>query len=343
MRLVSHPAGRYTRAVERVPLGNSGLTVTRLCLGTMQFGWTADEANSFAVLDAYADAGGNFLDTADIYSRWVDGHRGGESEAIIGRWLRSRGNRHQFVVATKVRGQMWDGPDGEGLGRAHITRAVEDSLRRLQLETVDLYQCHWFDDATPIEETLRAFEDLLRAGKVRAIGVSNFPPPHLVASWEAAARHALTPFTTLQPHHSLVHRKEWEDELQALCIDRDMGVIPYSPLAAGFLTGKYRRGGERVQSARAGAASQYFTDEGWAVLDLVVQVAAAHATTPAAVALAWQLAQPGVTAPIVGANSPAQLAEQLPALTLSLGEEELAQLDEVSQPFRRSGQSHPGR
>ncbi|MFN0145837.1 MAG: aldo/keto reductase [Dehalococcoidia bacterium] len=323
--------------MERTRLGPSDLQVSRLCLGTMQFGWTASEEASFAVLDAYVAAGGNFIDTADIYSSWKPGNRGGESEETIGRWLAARGNRAGMVLATKVRGRMWPGPAGEGLNRRHIIQSCEYSLKRLQVETIDLYQFHWFDDAVPIDESLRAIEELIAAGKVRYVGCSNHPPAKLAAALDAAAAAGLPSFVSLQPHHNLVHRGELEAALQELCITRGLAVIPYSPLAKGFLTGKYTKGGPKVESARANGMKEYRTDAGWAALDAVREVAAARATTCAAVALAWQLAQPGITAPIVGANSPAQLADQLPALLLGLSAEELARLDAASRPFLAGG------
>ncbi len=304
--------------MEKVQLGRSGIQVSRLCLGTMQFGWTATEAESFAVLDAYVEAGGNFLDSADIYSRWAKGHRGGESEEIIGRWLKARGNRGQMVIATKVRGPMWPGPSGQGLGREHIVKSCEYSLKRLQIETIDLYQFHWFDEDVPIEESLRAIEELMKSGKARALGCSNYPPEKLTAALDAAAVHGLPRFESLQPHYNLVHRREYEDGLQAICVQHEISVIPYSPLAKGFLTGKYVQGGPKVASARSSGVKDYFTPSAWAVLDAVREVAARYEATPSAVALAWQLAQPGITAPIAGANSAAQLADQLPALSLRL-------------------------
>ena len=328
--------------MHKVSLGRTGLHVSRLCMGSMNFGWTADEAASFAVLDAFVEAGGNFIDTADIYSNWVPGNRGGEAEEVIGRWMKARGNRDQLVIATKLRGRMWDGPDGDGLGRKHVIEATEHSLRRLQVETIDLQQCHWFDDRVPIGETLRAFEELIAAGKVRHIGASNYPPAHLREALRVAENNGLPAFATLQPHHSLVHRREYAEELATICADAEMGVIPYSPLAGGFLTGKYSRDGQAVASARASSASEYFTDDGWVVLDAVRKIAADHGTSPAAVALAWQLTVPGITAPIVGANSPAQFAEQLPALELKLSPSELAELDAASQPFRANGKIHAG-
>ncbi len=320
--------------MQMTTLGSTGLHVSRLCLGSMQFGWTSDEQHSFAVMDAFAAAGGNFIDTADVYSNWVQEHPGGESEAIIGRWMQERGNRKSLVIATKARGRMWPGPDGEGLSRAHISRAVEDSLQRLQTDYIDLYQCHWPDEETPVAETLTIFGELIAAGKVRHIGVSNFPVGRMQEALEASKAHALPRFETLQPHHSLVHRKEFEEGPQQFCIRQSMGVIAYSPLAGGFLTGKYVEGGPRVTSQRSGGVQKYFTAEGWGVLDAVRKVADVQETTPSTVSLAWQLAQPGITAPIVGANTPEQLADQLPALELTLSEAELEALDTASAPFR---------
>jgi len=315
------------------PLGATDLSVSTLCLGTMQFGWTANEQQSLAVLDAFAEAGGSFIDTADVYSSWAPGNPGGVSEQIIGRWLKERGNRNRLVIATKVRGRMWAGPDGEGLSRAHITRAVEDSLRRLQIETIDLYQCHSPDAKTPIKETLSVFADLIATGKVRYIGASNFTAPQLSEALRVAGEKRLPRFATLQPHHNLVHRAEYEDELASLCEREGLGVIPYSPLAAGFLTGKYRPGQPTPRSARAGRVRQYLNAPGFTVLEALDAVAQAHNTTLAAVALAWQATKPAITAPIIGANTPEQLADLLPAANLILAPNEIASLDRVSAYF----------
>jgi aryl-alcohol dehydrogenase-like predicted oxidoreductase len=314
-------------------LGSTGLTVSNLCLGTMQFGWTANEQQAFAVMDAFVEAGGNFLDTADVYSSWAPGNPGGISEEIIGRWMKERGNRDRLVVATKVRGRMWAGPDGEGLSRAHITRAVEDSLRRLQIDTIDLYQCHSPDEKTPVEETLSAFGDLISSGKVRHIGASNFTSTQLSDALQVAGAKGLPRFETLQPHHNLVHRYEYEAELASLCEREDIGVIPYSPLAAGFLTGKYRPGQPPPKSARSGRVREYMNAPGFAAIEALDDVAASHNTTLAAVALAWQMTKPAITAPIIGANSPEQLADLLPAAELALSPEEIAALEGVSASF----------
>jgi len=310
-------------------LGTSDLQVSPICLGTMQFGWTADEAASCAVMDAFVEAGGNFLDSADIYSNWVPGHRGGEAEEVVGRWLKARANRSAVVIATKARGKMWDGPDGEGLSRGHLLRACEESLRRLQVETIDLYQCHWPDENTPVEVTLRAFEELIKAGKVRRIGASNYTPAQLGDALRAAGS-ALPRFVSLQPHYNLVHRAEYEAELAAFCSRERIGVIPYSPLAGGFLTGKYRQGRELPKTPRRYGAKEYMNEEGFRALDALDTVAGARGTNIAAVALAWLLAKPAISAPIIGANSPQQLADLLPAAELELTADEVKLLDGAS-------------
>ncbi len=319
--------------MERRKFGRTDLEVSPLCLGTMQFGWTADEPASVAVMDAFFAAGGNFLDTADVYSRWVPDNPGGVSESIIGRWLKARGNRDSIVVATKVRGAMWEGPDGEGLGRAHIMRAVDDSLRRLQIDVIDLYQCHWPDAETPVEETLRAFEELIRAGKVRYVGVSNFTAPMVEEALRVAGEKDLPRVVSLQPRYNLVHRSEFEGPLAEVCLRERMAVIPYSPLQGGFLTGKYRPGQPLPESARAYTARQYGNEAGWRVVDAVDEVAKARGTTMAAVAVAWLLAKPAIAAPIVGANSPQQLADILPAADLRLTPDEIASLEAASAAF----------
>ena len=313
------------------PLGRTGLKVSALCLGTMQFGWTADERASFAVMDAFVEAGGIFIDTADVYSKWAPGNPGGVSEQIIGRWMRERGNRPDIVVATKVRGAMGNGPNNEGLNRLHLMRACDDSLRRLQTDYIDLYQAHWYDADTPIEATLDALTDLVRAGKVRYIGCSNYPAWRLALALGATERLHLARYSSLQPHYNLAYRDEFERELEELCLDQGLGVIPYSPLAGGFLTGKYQRGAPVPESDRAaGVQRRYFNERGWAILDALQAVAGEHNAQPAQVALAWLLARPAITAPIIGANSPEQLQASLRALDLSLSEEQIRRLDTAS-------------
>jgi len=313
-------------------LGRTGLKVSALCLGTMQWGWTADEETAFAVMDAFVEQGGNFIDTADVYSRWVEGNPGGVSEQIIGRWMKARRNRRQIVLATKVRGRMWDGPNGEGLSRSHIMRAVEDSLRRLETDVIDLYQIHADDLNTPMEETLRALDDLVRQGKVLYIGCSNIVAWRLMKALGISERWGLARYDSLQPHYHLVHRREFEAELKPLCESEGLGVIPYSPLAGGFLTGKYRPDAPPPPSARLSGVKRYFNEHGWRVLAAVERVAAERGATPAQIALAWQLSQPVITAPIIGANSVAQLQELLPAATMRLTAAEMAVLDEASRP-----------
>lgn len=312
-------------------LGRTGLKVSALCLGTMQFGWTTDEATAYTVMDAFVAAGGNFLDTADIYSNWVPGNPGGIAEQIIGRWMRQRGNRHDLLIATKGRGRMWPGPNGEGLSRVHLMRAVDDSLRRLQTDYIDLYQTHWYDAETPIEETLSTLNDLVRAGKIRYIGCSNLPAWRLMQALWTSDRAGLARYDCLQPHYNLAHRSEFETELQPVCLEYGLGVIPYSPLANGFLTGKYRRDAPLPVSARTERVQQrYCHERGWHILDALTAVADTYAVPPAQVALAWLLAQPAVTAPIIGANTVEQLDPLLGATTLTLDQEALTTLADVS-------------
>jgi aryl-alcohol dehydrogenase-like predicted oxidoreductase len=316
--------------MERRKFGVTDLEVSTLCLGSMQFGWTADEAAAFDIMDAFVAAGGNFLDTADVYSRWAPDNPGGVSESIIGRWLKARGNRDKMIVATKVRMPVWEGPDGEGLGRNHIVQAVEKSLGRLQIDTIDLYQAHAPDVDTPIEETLRAFDDLIQSGKVRYIGASNYSAPLLEEALTVAREKSLPRYISLQPNYSLVHRSEFEDALADLCLRENIAVIPYSPLAGGFLTGKYRRDRPEPKSARIYQTRRYGNEAGWRVIDALEVIARARETTLAAVAIAWLLAKPAITSPILGANSPEQLAEVLPAVDLRLSPAEVAALDGMS-------------
>ncbi len=316
--------------MKNVTLGATGLQVSNVCLGTMQFGWTADEKASFAVMDAFLAAGGNFLDTADIYSNWAPGHSGGEAEEIIGRWLKARATRDAVVIATKARGKMWDGPDGEGLSRSHLVRAVDDSLRRLQVDTIDLYQCHWPDEGTPIDETLRAFDELIRAGKVRYIGASNCTATQLDDALRVAKAENLPHFVSLQPHYNLVHRREFEGAPESFCSRENVAVIPYSPLAGGFLTGKYRQGQPLPKSQRAGRVKGYMNERGFRVIEALDQIGGDRNVSVAAVALAWLLARPVVTAPIIGANNVEQLSDLLPASDLQLTAAEIARLDDAS-------------
>ncbi len=313
-------------------VGKTGLKVSELCLGTMQFGWTADEPLAFEILNAAYAAGINFIDTADIYSRWVDGNPGGVAETIIGKWLKKFNvPRDQVIIATKVRGPMGDTPNDEGLSRYHIMQAVEASLRRLDIEYIDLYQTHWYDENTPIEETLRALEDLIQQGKVRYIGASNYPAWRLMQALWASDNHKLASYVSLQPHYNLAHRKEFERELAGVCETYGIGVIPYSPLAAGFLTGKYQKDEPVPDSVRANSAKRrYFNKRGWAILNAAQQIAENYAVSVSRVALAWLLANPLVVSPIIGPRTLTQLEDNLGGAGLLLSAEEKAQLDEVS-------------
>ena len=316
--------------IEYRRLGRTGLKVSPLCLGSMNFGWTADEKTSFAVMDAFAGAGGNFIDTADIYSRWVDGNDGGVSEQVIGRWLRARGNRSQMIIATKVRGQMGPGPNDQGLNRRHIFDACDASLRRLQSDTIDLYQTHFFDAETPIDETLEALDRLVQQGKVRYIGCSNHPTWRLMRALWTSDKYGLARYDSIQPHYNLVHRAEFEQELAEVCQAYGIGIIPYSPLAGGFLTGKYSREGDTESVRAEGVRDRYFNDAGWKVLDAVRAVAGELDTTPLAVSLAWLLAKPGMTAPIIGANTVEQLQGSLAVLDVDLTAEQMETLNDAS-------------
>jgi aryl-alcohol dehydrogenase-like predicted oxidoreductase len=298
----------------------------------MQFGWTADAKTSFAVMSRALELGCNFLDTADIYSRWAEGNRGGESEIIIGKWLAGGAvARDQLVLATKVRGRMGLGPNDEGLSRVHIMNAVEQSLRRLQTDYIDLYQVHFPDDETPLDETLEAMTSLVASGKVRYIGCSNYPAWLLAKSLWISDMRGLSRFDALQPHYSYVHRAEFERELQPLCLDQGIGVIPYSPLGGGFLTGKYRRGDALPVSERARSVQErYMNERGFAALDKLEEVGALHEASIAQTAIAWVLANPAVSSAIIGANSINQLEETLKGAEFKLSEGQKEVLDEVT-------------
>lgn len=312
-------------------LGRTDLNVSELCLGSMQFGWTADEQLSIRVLDAAFDAGINFIDTADIYSNWAEGNPGGVSETIIGHWLKKSAiPRDKLVIATKVRERMGTGPQDEGLSRPHILSAVEGSLRRLGVDYIDLYQSHWYDENTPIEETLATFNDLVSQGKVRYIGCSNYPAWRLTEAIWVSRLHNLAHYACLQPHYNLVHRDEFERELADVCREYGLGVIPYSPLAGGFLTGKYRPG-ETPESARLRSARRYFNKRNWKLLDQLAQIGKEKGTSVSQIALAWLLTNPLITAPIIGPRNLEQLNDNLGAAGLRLTAEEKKTLDEATQ------------
>ena len=306
-------------------IGSTKLEVFPLALGGNVFGWTADEKTSFAVLDAYAAAGGNFVDTADVYSAWVPGNSGGESETIIGRWLKTRGNREEMIVATKV-GMH---PKFSGLSPTTIRTALEESLRRLQTDYIDLYFAHQDDENTPLEETLRAFDQLVQNGKVRYVAASNYSAARLQEALSISDRAGLVRYVALQQHYNLVERDKYEGELANVVAREGLSSVPYFPLASGFLTGKYRPGA-KVDSQRAERAGAYLNDKGIKILAVLDEVAAAHDVSTAAVALAWLAAQPTVAAPIASARTPEQLSDLLPVADLKLSKSEIQRLSEVS-------------
>jgi aryl-alcohol dehydrogenase-like predicted oxidoreductase len=318
--------------MEYKSLGRTGLKVSELCLGTMQFGWTAEESLSLKILGTAYEAGINFIDTADVYSRWAEGNPGGVAETIIGKWIKqSNISRDSLVLATKVRGRMGSSPNDEGLSRVHILRAVEASLRRLGVDYIDLYQTHSYDDQTPIEETLRALDDLVRQGKVRYIGCSNYPAWRFTEAIWTSHHNRLARIDSLQPHYNLVHRAEFERELIDVCREYGVGVIPYSPLAGGFLTDKYRRNQAEPESARIGGVKRrYFNERGWSIHGMAENLAAQKGKSISQVALAWLLSNPIVTSPIIGPRSLEQLEDNLGAVGFRLSEQEKNSLDEAS-------------
>lgn len=289
--------------------------VSPLCLGGNVFGWTIDEPASFEVLDAFVAQGGNFIDTADVYSTWADGNAGGESETILGRWMKSRGNRDKVIIATKCGSRM---PNGEGLSRTWIHQAAEDSLRRLQTDFIDLYQSHIDDQNTPLEETMEAFNDLIRAGKVRALGCSNYSGARLQQALDISKQHAFARYECIQPKYNLVSR-EYETDPMPAVRQNNIGCIPYSSLASGFLTGKYKRDAAMPASKRAGGVQQrYFNDAAFEMLAKVESVANEMSVTPAQVSLAWLMQQPTITAPIASATNISQLRELMGSMELKL-------------------------
>jgi aryl-alcohol dehydrogenase-like predicted oxidoreductase len=302
--------------------GATDLHVFPLCLGGNVFGWTAGERQSFEVLDAYAAAGGNFIDTADAYSAWVPGHTGGESETIIGRWMTARRNRAAIIVATKV-GRL---STMQGLSATTIRAGAEASLRRLGCEYIDLYFAHADDPNTPLEETLRAFDALVREGKVRHIAASNYTAPRLSEALAISRREGLASYAGVQPHYNLMHRQDYEGALRELCRQEHLACVPYFALASGFLTGKYRAGGASVDSPRAAWVAKYLDEGGQRVLRTLDEIAAAHTTTVAAVALAWLLADATIAAPIASARTKEQLVDLLPSVTLRLSTAEMSRL-----------------
>jgi aryl-alcohol dehydrogenase-like predicted oxidoreductase len=315
--------------MEKRKLGRSGLEVSPLAFGGNVFGWTIDEPTSFSLLDAFTDAGFDFIDTADVYSAWAPGNKGGESETIIGNWLKRSGKRDKVVIATKLGSEM--GPGRKGLSRDYVLRAVEDSLKRLQTDYIDLYQSHYDDPGTAQEETAQALADLVRQGKVRAVGASNFTAARLRSAVELSEKLGLPRYESLQPLYNLYDRSEFEGDLEALCLEKGIGVISYFSLASGFLTGKYRTQADLGKSRRGGGIKKYLDAKGHRILEALDQVAARHGATPAQVSLAWLLAKPAVTAPIASATSAKQLEDLLAATRIKLDPEALALLDEAGR------------
>jgi aryl-alcohol dehydrogenase-like predicted oxidoreductase len=314
--------------VELRTLGDSGIRVQPLAFGGNVFGWTIDESTSFRLLDAFVAAGFNLIDTADVYSRWAPGNQGGESETIIGKWLKQTGNRDKIVLATKVGMEM--GADAKGLSKAYIHRAVDASLKRLQTDHIDLYQSHKDDPDTPLEETLGAFAELIEQGKVRAIGASNYSAARLSESLNVSKANDLPSYQCLQPHYNLCERAGYEAELEPLCLKAGIGVIPYYSLASGFLTGKYRSEADLVKSARGQGVKKYLNDRGFRILAALDEVASRLSSTPARVALAWLIARPSITAPIASATSVEQLDDLIGATRLQLDANAIETLNAAS-------------
>ncbi len=314
--------------MKRSKLGRTGFEVAPLAFGGNVFGWTADEATSFRLLDAFVDAGGNLIDTANSYSRWVPGHQGGESEAIIGRWIAKRRRHDDVVVATKVGSDMGQGE--KCLRRDYIMQAADESLRRLRVDAIDLYQSHWDDVKTPFDETLDAYARLIQQGKVRAIGASNLTAARLAQALEVSARDGLPRYATLQPPYNLYDRDTFEGDLRDLCLREDIGVITYFSLAAGFLTGKYRTEADYAKGPRGPGMKKFLNERGLRILDALDDVAARLHATPAEVSLAWLMGRPAVTAAIASATSLAQLDELIAATRLALDEVDTQELDLAS-------------
>jgi len=309
-------------------LGQSEIRVAPLAFGGNVFGWTVDEATSFALLDQFVSSGFSLIDTADIYSRWVPGHCGGESETIIGRWLKQSGKREQVVIATKVGMEM--GPGKKGLRKAYILQAAEDSLRRLQTDYIDLYQSHIDDADSAMEETLEAYSQLVRQGKVRVIGASNYSAPRLEQALNVSRQQVYPRYESLQPEYNLYQRSDFETALEPLCVKHGLGVICYYALASGFLTGKYRSEPDLAKSVRGGKIKNYMNERGFRILAALDDAAKQHRSTPARVALAWLIARPSITAPIASATSPGQLTELIEATRLQLDQASIDRLNAAS-------------
>lgn len=316
--------------MEKRELGKSGLKVRPWMFGGNIFGWTVDEKTSFQILDAFMDSGFDFIDTADVYSAWIPGNRGGESETIIGKWFKARGNRSKVILATKVGMEM--APDKKGLSKKYILNAVEDSLKRLQTDYIDLYQSHKDDPDTPMEETLQAYDQLIKAGKVRVIGASNYNAKRLTEALQISERKKLPFYQSLQPLYNLYDRAEYEAELESVCREHHLGVIPYFSLASGFLTGKYRTPADLKKYARGGRVEKYMNDRGMRILRALDEVAENKKCTQSQVAIAWMLARPGITAPIASATNLDQVKSLAQAIDLKLDAASISLLNQASQP-----------
>lgn len=315
--------------MKKIKIGDTSLEIGPFSLGGNVFGWTIDEEKSFEILDAYVEAGYNFIDTADMYSYWINGGGGGESETIIGKWMKARGNRDQIILATKV-----GGPTGEhetDSSRKHILETVEKSLKRLQTDYIDLYYLHYDDGKTPVEETLRTFDELVKSGKVKQIAVSNISPERLKESLEFSDKNNLAKYQALQPLYNLVERKGYETDFAPIVAEHGLTVFPYYALASGFLTGKYRSENDFSKSPRGQGAAKYLNEQGLNILKALDQIAAKHHSVPAAVALAWLSAQPNIGGPIASATSKEQLTEILSSSSLNLDSADFELLDKVSQ------------
>ena len=315
--------------MQKRKLGKSELELAPLAFGGNVFGWTADEKTSFKLLDAFADAGFNFVDTADSYSNWVPGNQGGESETIIGNWLKQRGDRDKMLIGTKLGSQL--SPERKGLSKKYILESVEGSLRRLQTDYIDLYQSHYFDPETPQEETLAAYDQLIKAGKIRAIGASNFSPQQLAEALGISKQNNLPRYDSLQPEYNLYDRAGFEQELEPLCLENEVGVINYFSLAKGFLSGKYRSEADLNKSPRGGGVKTYLNERGFRILEALDDIAQQYNSDPASVSLAWLIARPSITAPIASATSLEQLNSLIKAAQLNLDKIAVNQLTQASQ------------
>ena len=309
-------------------LGNSGIEISPLVLGGNVFGWTVDEPTSFKLLDSFVSSGFNCIDTADTYTTWVPGNKGGESETIIGKWLKRNGNRDQIIIATKCGKDM--GPGKKGLSKSYIKSAVEASLRRLQTDYIDLYQSHTDDLETPIEETLEAYEELIKQGKVREIGASNYSADRISKALQISRKQKLPRYQSLQPLYNLYDRADFEKQLEPVCLNEGVGVISYSSLASGFLTGKYRSEKDLSKSPRGKGVKEYLNPRGFRILDTLDQVAKQYSSTPSKVALAWLMARPSVTAPIASASNLNQLNDLVESTKLKLDRSSIEQLNQAS-------------